>query len=168
MGSYYSKMKGSVPARRRFNLGDRVACNVGENWSEGVVPPVANKHKKSNHMGVSFRNVTREAMAVLVNYAWPGNVRELENVIERTLVLSDGEVIDTVDLPFDDAISSHIGGRSDAGLSDLGLNNRLDALERELICQALEKSEGVKTKAAALLGVKTSALYYKLDKYGLT
>ena len=125
-------------------------------------------HKKSNHMGVSFRNVTREAMAVLVNYAWPGNVRELENVIERTLVLSDGEVIDTVDLPFDDAISSHIGGRSDAGLSDLGLNNRLDALERELICQALEKSEGVKTKAAALLGVKTSALYYKLDKYGLT
>ena len=47
------------------------------------------------------------------------------------------------------------------------LNERLDAVERDLIARAMEEADHVKTKAASLLGIKTSALYYKLDKYGI-
>ena len=47
------------------------------------------------------------------------------------------------------------------------LNERLDEIEREMIAQAMQETNHVKTKAASLLGIKTSALYYKLDKYGL-
>jgi len=122
--------------------------------------------KKSQQMGLIFRNVSDVAMSALVRYQWPGNVRELENVIERSLVLSDGDVIDAVDLPLEDIPTSF--EESGEGTGDLGLNRRLDRLEYDLICEALKKTGGVKTRAATLLGIKTSALYYKLDKYGLS
>jgi len=50
---------------------------------------------------------------------------------------------------------------------DLPLVEALEDLERQLIARALEKSKGVKTEAARILGLKTSALYYKLEKYGM-
>ena len=126
-------------------------------------------HKKCAEMGRPLRRLTAEAMKTLTAYPWPGNVRELENVIERTIVLSDGNEVDVNDLPlvFDE------GGRQGAfvdnleSTNEMGLTLRLEELEYQLIAQALEQAEGVKTKAAEILGVKTSALYYKLDKYGL-
>jgi two-component system response regulator HydG len=94
-------------------------------------------------------------------------VRELENVVERTMVLVDGEEIGYHDLPltFDEGpTEERAGGTDDGGLQ---LNERLDEVERDLIARAMEEAQHVKTKAASLLGIKTSALYYKLDKYGL-
>ena len=79
--------------------------------------------------------------------------------------MSDGEKISVADLPFDAPVETNF---QVAHLDDgMALNARLDGLERDLIIQALEQAEGVKTRAAEILGVKTSALYYKLDKYGL-
>lgn len=123
-------------------------------------------HKKSAELGITPKPITDTAMAMLKAYHWPGNVRELENLIERLLVLSDGDEIGVADLPFDEPapLAEHpaiLDGES------MLLNARLDRLERDLIVQALEQAEGVKTRAAEILGVKTSALYYKLDKYGL-
>ncbi|MCH2661848.1 sigma-54 dependent transcriptional regulator [bacterium] len=121
--------------------------------------------KKCGEMNIPLRRLSDEALKGLVRYPWPGNVRELENVIERTIVLADGEQIDYHDLPltFDEA------GRDDQAVAPgaMPLNERLDEIEREMIAQAMQETNHVKTKAASLLGIKTSALYYKLDKYGL-
>jgi DNA-binding NtrC family response regulator len=66
----------------------------------------------------------------------------------------------------EETVHSHIENVENG--DGLALNARLDGLERDLIVQALAQTEGVKTRAAEILGIKTSALYYKLEKYGLT
>jgi len=107
------------------------------------------------------------ALRALARYAWPGNVRELENVIEQSLVFAESETLSETDLP------PHLTGaspRTDTGLpvpmGDRPLPDILEDLERQLIARAYEKAGGVKTETARLLGIKTSALYYKLEKYG--
>ena len=107
-----------------------------------------------------MKQITPSAMTSLMGYRWPGNVRELENVVERIVVLLEGTEIDWVDLPFE------AGQESDLQ-EDGSLTRQMEALEKRLIRQALAEAEGVKTHAASLLGLKTSALYYKLEKYGL-
>ncbi|MFH1568956.1 MAG: sigma-54 dependent transcriptional regulator, partial [Gemmatimonadota bacterium] len=125
--------------------------------------------KKSREINVPIRRLTPEAMAVLRQYPWPGNVRELENIIERTVVLVDGETVGPNDLPL---TVEGLAGRSPVETASAGaqtpLNEQLESLEKELIQRAMEQADGVKTQAAALLGIKTSALYYKLDKYGVS
>lgn len=131
--------------------------------------------KKCGEMNIPPKRLTEEALTGLKSYPWPGNVRELENVIERTMVLVDGEEIGYHDLPltFDAAAAEEEAvaeGAEAAEATDDGsllLNEHLDELERDLIARAMEEARHVKTKAASLLGIKTSALYYKLDKYGL-
>jgi len=122
--------------------------------------------KKCEEMNIPLKHLTDEAIKGLGRYPWPGNVRELENVIERTIVLSDGAVVDYQDLPlvFDESVVDR-EGRGEGG--SIPLNERLDEMEREFIARAMDEANHVKTKAASLLGIKTSALYYKLDKYGL-
>jgi two-component system, NtrC family, response regulator HydG len=120
--------------------------------------PRVNKRVKEMDDGV---------LRALARYAWPGNVRELENVIEQSLVFAEGETLTVADLP------SHLAqpaSRVDSGLpvptGDRPLPDILEDLERQLIARAYEKAGGVKTETARLLGIKTSALYYKLEKYG--
>jgi len=110
--------------------------------------------------------VTDSALARLGAYGWPGNVRELENVIEQALVFAEGDAIDVGALP---AVVR--GGLPENALalpaSEMSLPDLLEDLERQLIQRAYDKSGGVKTETARLLGIKTSALYYKLEKYGI-
>lgn len=111
--------------------------------------------------------ITDAAMEKLINYPWPGNVRELENVIERAIVLSDKAVIDAADLP----ILPTTGAERVPGdlLDRFGykLNETLAAVEKQLIEKALNETQGNKNQAAKLLGIGTSLLYYKLEKYGI-
>ena len=124
--------------------------------------------KKCREINLPLRRLSNEAVQVLSSYPWPGNVRELENIIERTVVLVDSEVIGPNDLPLAGADETRAeAGETAASGGELGLNERLESLEKELIVQAMTDSQGVKTQAAELLGIKTSALYYKLDKYGV-
>jgi two-component system response regulator HydG len=92
-------------------------------------------------------------------------VRELENVIEQSLVFAEGKEIDLRALP------GVLRGGADNTLAvpsgEMSLPEILEDLERQLILRAYEKSGGVKTETARLLGIKTSALYYKLEKYGI-
>ncbi len=125
-------------------------------------------HKKCEEMNRPLKRLTDRAMAAMASYTWPGNVRELENVVERTLVLADGNVVDVNDLPLDVEASRAEVSAEEFEDSAIPLTRRLEDLERQLIEQALEQAGGVKTKAAEMLGIKTSAFYYKLDKYGLT
>ena len=126
--------------------------------------------KKCRELNLPRKGVTAEALEALSNYMWPGNVRELENVIERTIVLADGEEISTHDLPlFEQGTKPEITTNLDEGQdgSDISLNRILEQTEKEYIVQAMDRAKGVKTQAADILGIKTSALYYKLDKYEL-
>lgn len=109
--------------------------------------------------------VTAGALELLQRYAWPGNVRELENALERAIVLCDGDRIAEGDLAFLQARPSESiplpGGV-------VPLNDAMARLERTLVERAMEQTGGVKTEAARLLGIKPSALYYKLEKHGLS
>ena len=107
------------------------------------------------------------ALKRLEDYDWPGNVRELENVVERSLVLAEGDVLGKDDLPF---LASGGGAGISVGpaLGDgVDLGRAMDNMEERLIRQALERAGGVKAEAARLLGIKKSALYYKIEKYGI-
>jgi two-component system NtrC family response regulator len=110
------------------------------------------------------RQVSREAMDLLVKYDYPGNVRELENLVHRAVVLSRGPLITTADLP------PRLGGmRTErAGDTESGsFVERVGAFERRLILDALEEADGVQTRAARQLGMSERHLRYKLRKYGL-
>ena len=113
-----------------------------------------------------MRGIADAALARLSAYHWPGNVRELENVIEQALVFSEGDRIDVASLP-----AMLREGSSENTLAvpagEMSLTEILEDLERQLIQKAYDKSGGVKTETARLLGIKTSALYYKLEKYGI-
>ncbi len=108
------------------------------------------------------RSVSREAMDLLLKHEYPGNVRELENLVHRAVVLARGEVVGTSDLPL------HLLGLAPELSSAAGtFTERVEAFERALIHEALEKSGGVQTRAAAALGISERHLRYKLKKYGL-
>lgn len=115
----------------------------------------------------SVTGVAPRAMDMLQRYQWPGNVRELENVIEHALVFAQGDQITVEDLP------PMMGGQRGEARVDLlaveqkSLPDVLEELECDLIAQAFERAEGVKTETARILGIKPSALYYKLEKYGI-
>jgi two-component system response regulator HydG len=99
-----------------------------------------------------------------MSYGWPGNVRELENVIEQALVFTDGDSISVSALP-----EFLRGQETEEKLSlpqgDMSLPEVLEDLERQLILRTYQRASGVKTETARILGIKTSALYYKLEKY---
>ena len=107
-------------------------------------------------------DLTDEARRALERHAWPGNVRELENTIEQALVFCEAEKIDVKDLPLFAARAAPTGVTL-----PINLPVYLDQIEREFIVRAYEQAKGVKTRTAELLAIKTSALYYKLEKYGL-
>ncbi len=115
------------------------------------------------------RELSPAALSALCRYAWPGNVRELENALQQALVFAEGDQLQPEDLPA--FLQPAPGARATVGLpllqGDRPLPDILEDLERQLIQGAFEKAKGVKTETARLLGIKTSALYYKLEKYGL-
>jgi DNA-binding NtrC family response regulator len=114
--------------------------------------------------------ISDEAMECLVAYDWPGNIRELENTVERLAILAGGSEIVVEDLP-----EQLRGTRSPAGspgpdlpADGISLNAAVDELERELIRQALDRTQWNKNRAAQLLGLNRTTLLEKIKKRGLT
>jgi len=107
-----------------------------------------------------------ETLDLLTIYSWPGNVRELENVIERAAVLAEGEAVRTEDLPPEFQSISVPEGSSE-GPSEMGLTERLELMEREIIRKTLDETQGNQTQAARVLRLHRSSLQYKMRKYGL-
>ncbi len=125
--------------------------------------------KLRERTGSRVTSVSQEAIDALMAYDWPGNVRELENVVERALVLAEGPVLEVRDLPFleEGAKTAEPGPALELPEGGLDLNRAVESIEERLLRQALEQAKGVKAEAARLLGIKPSALYYKLEKYGI-
>jgi len=110
------------------------------------------------------KTISGEGIQLLCNYHWPGNIRELENLIERLFVISPGSEIPA------ELIALHLSGhpRISTDADGLPLDSALESFEKKLILNALKKSDGIKNRAAKLLGIRTSTLYYKLEKYGIS
>jgi two-component system response regulator AtoC len=106
---------------------------------------------------------TPSAYAVLQRYGWPGNVRELRNVIERAMLLSEGDRLEARDFP---ALSSTINAGEGFELPASGVD--LEQLERSLVIQALRRSNGNHTRAGSLLGLNRDQIRYRIEKFGLT
>jgi DNA-binding NtrC family response regulator len=106
---------------------------------------------------------TPAAYNLLQTYGWPGNVRELRNVIERAMLLSDGDRLDARDFP---ALGRQMKSTGDFELPATGLD--LEQLERSLVTQALRRSGGNQTRAGALLGLNRDQIRYRVEKFGLS
>ena len=102
---------------------------------------------------------TPEALEALRHHLWPGNVRELDHVIERAVLMSPGSMVTAFDL----ALESTPDARLSARLEEMSLEDA----ERLLIKKALARFEGNANRAAEALGLSRSALYRRLQKYGL-
>ncbi|MFN8005799.1 MAG: sigma-54 dependent transcriptional regulator [Terriglobia bacterium] len=119
----------------------------------------------------NVKGVTPEGMKLLMNYSWPGNVRELKNAIERAMILADREVIDVAELPIrilDPNTAMSVTRASGDHLFKLPTEGAgLEAIEKELILQALQYANNNKTKAAKLLKISRDTLRYKVKKHDL-
>jgi two-component system response regulator AtoC len=100
-----------------------------------------------------------EAMDALVKYPYPGNVRELEHVVQRAITFVRGQLIALLDLP--EEIRHH------QATTQGTLAENLEAMEKEMLLDALEKSGWVQTRAAAFLGISERVLRYKMKKHDL-
>jgi len=107
------------------------------------------------------QGATPAACAQLQSYGWPGNVRELRNVVERAMLLSDGERLDARDFTLSTAVNVEEFGLPAAGVD-------LEELERSLVVQALKRSGGNQTKAGSFLGLNRDQIRYRIEKFGLT
>jgi DNA-binding NtrC family response regulator len=114
--------------------------------------------------------ITRDALRALEGYEWPGNVREMENVIERSVALTDGDIIDRHDLP------PKIGGAApekdllpalQIPEEGLDLAETVAHIERTLIRQAMHKSGNIKARAAEMLNINRTTLVEKIKRYGM-
>ncbi|MBL7995510.1 sigma-54-dependent Fis family transcriptional regulator [bacterium] len=108
--------------------------------------------------------ITSTGLELLSHYSWPGNIRELQNLVERLCVISERSEID------DSLIAQHLSGtikNFSSGFDHLPLDEALANFERNLIVHALKQCNHVKNRAAKLLGIRTSSLYYKMEKFGL-
>ncbi|MDZ4186117.1 MAG: helix-turn-helix domain-containing protein, partial [Desulfuromonadales bacterium] len=120
--------------------------------------------KYNQEFGRRVNDVSRDALKALVEYRWPGNVRQLEAVIERSVLLSDGGT-----LTLDD-IGGLLVGRKPSNLLGIDLPEEgldFEALEKDLLQKALQRTGGVASKAAKLLKMSYKTFLYRIEKFAL-
>ncbi|HUJ09444.1 MAG TPA: sigma-54 dependent transcriptional regulator [Verrucomicrobiae bacterium] len=116
----------------------------------------------SRESGKQVREVTPEALNLLLAYDWPGNVRELRNVIEQMVVLARTERLGVRDVP------PQVRGAADLTKIDVVRTGMtVEEAERQLILQALKETGGNRTHAARKIGISRRTLHRKLKQYGL-
>ncbi len=126
--------------------------------------------KYSEELSKNILKITPEALQILLNYDYPGNVRELQNIIERAVALEGSQELTSHNL------SSYLSeqpllkkGPIDIEIPSEGidLEKMVGDLERTLLLKALDKTKGIKKKAAELLHINFRSMRYRLEKYGL-
>lgn len=136
---------------------------LAQYYVETIGSRVRKQHRK-------ITGVSDEAKAIFAKYGWPGNVRELRNVIERALILEDGEQITTEYLPESLLVRGPIAlpgvTNSEFVLPAEGIS--LEATELSFVQQAMDRSAGNQTRAAELLGISRDQLRYRLKKLDQT
>jgi DNA-binding NtrC family response regulator len=125
------------------------------------------------HTGLRF---TPAALTALTEAPWPGNVRQLENVVERAVVLGQGDRVDLADLPplarppaagATATATASTPARAEAAGAVLPWKDAIAVAERDILVQALAKCGGNRERAAKALGIDRSTLFHKLRKHGV-
>ncbi len=112
--------------------------------------------------GIRKPKLTATALASLKEYPFPGNIRELENILERSVTLFEGELLQSGDLQLPEKTSTAPSASTDRPLGDM-----MEAVEREAILKALEETRWNRTAAARKLGMSLRSLRYRLEKLGI-
>ena len=122
--------------------------------------------REMDHPQVSIGNDAIQAMEA---YSWPGNVREMENIIERTIALSDSTIIGCEDLPPDIGKKLPSSNLSAPKITTKGIDMKgfIAGIEREMIQQAMILGSGVKARAADLLKINRTTLVEKIKRLGI-
>jgi transcriptional regulator with PAS, ATPase and Fis domain len=111
--------------------------------------------------------LTSSTLQLLMAYDWPGNIRELQNAIRSAALMAESSILPT---HFPGLISESCQTMTDPPSSEkdeLGLDQRLEMIEKGLLIQALNQSKGVQKRAARLLGIKERSLWHRLKKYAI-
>jgi two-component system NtrC family response regulator len=106
--------------------------------------------------------VSPEAMHALESYPWPGNIRELRNAVERAMLLTEGTTLLPENFP---VLAPRPQATQGVDLPAGGVD--LEQLERDLVVQALARTGGNQTRAAALLGLNRDQIRYRIEKFNL-
>lgn len=114
--------------------------------------------------GKPFLKISKEAFKVLEKYRWKGNIRELKNTIENMVVLSSKPTLEVDDIP--EYIIEAVKKPSNV-VYPMDLNRAIEILEINKINEALEMSKGNKSKAAKILNIPRTTLYYKINQYNI-
>jgi len=126
-----------------------------------------NKLKKKN-----ISRISPEALGYFLRYPWPGNVRELENMIEMFVVMKEIGEIEISDLPPKLLNQKNVPPMSpchlDLAAGGVNFNERVSQFEKDLLIQALQKSKGVKNRAAKMLNLNRTTLVEKLKRFNLS
>jgi len=141
------------------------------NERRGDIPLLARffLEKICKEMHRPLMTLDQDALLAIEAYSWPGNVREMENVIERTVALTDGDTITCRDLPSDiGAAPKPLTMSGPAVTSDgIDMNQVIADIERQLIYQAMDLGKGVKARAADLLNLNRTTLVEKIKRLDL-
>lgn len=133
------------------------------------IPLLANHFLKkyNNEVKKKIQGFSEEAMTLLLNYSWPGNVRELENVVERAVILAEGDSIEPES--FNQLLER---GRENRGFQKRTAKNStqlesfpsLERVERNYILEVLQATKWNRRKASEILGISTSTIWRRLEK----
>jgi DNA-binding NtrC family response regulator len=125
-----------------------------------------NKFSVENNKNV--KGINKEALEFLMQYEWPGNVRELENLIERVIALTSNEYIPANELPYSFKNIPKINGLKESVLDGkVSFLQAEEEFEKEVILDALKKTNYIQSHAAEILGISRRILKYKMDKLGI-
>ncbi len=116
--------------------------------------------------GTNIIEIPLDVMNILINHHWEGNIRELKNLIERIVILSKHSKFDMSYLP-SDIMRNHQKNNSLHTKDNIDLSETVNNKERELILKALKIANNNKRKAAEILNIPRSTLYFKMNKYGI-
>ena len=118
-------------------------------------------------MKIDMPEPSSESMEALKAYGWPGNVRQLENILERTLMLAKGSIIEIDDLP-EEILKAIESSPSLKNITrKISVSPDLETMEKAYIHYVLHQTSWNKTKAAQILGIDLSTLYRKMDRYSI-
>lgn len=178
------RLGGAKPVALNVRVIATANCDLEERVNEGrfrqdlyyrlnvlnfKIPPLSERVRDLNHLvpfflsklaldnGVTAKRLSREAMNKICSWTWPGNIRELENVLERALLLSEGNILEASDI--------EITMNENQSAEKLTPGMKLAEAEQKLIFKTLEFTRENRTKAADLLGISVRTLRNKLNTY---